>query len=243
MPASPSSTARPAASPLSIKALEMAEEKEAIAQFGSADSGASLGDILGAALKKARTRQEVTGPATVRPAPSRAMASRSPRESLARVFCCRSPRPRCALPRGRSAQAPALRALGGPGFDAGQVRGRTRSVRASAVPRPITARRAKVRRTVPRCVTVRLFRMPAGPTAAAESDRRMHGCRSDRRPPAPAPQADLLARRRRARPRRRGRRGRATSRRGATGGRSGDGPRSPGSRSTASSPATSAWPT
>jgi len=35
----------------SIKALEVAEEKEAIAQFGSADSGASLGDILGAALK------------------------------------------------------------------------------------------------------------------------------------------------------------------------------------------------
>ena len=38
---------------LSVKALEMAEEKEAIAQFGSSDSGASLGDILGAALKKA----------------------------------------------------------------------------------------------------------------------------------------------------------------------------------------------
>ena len=38
---------------LSIKALEVAEEKEAIAQFGSSDSGASLGDILGAALKKA----------------------------------------------------------------------------------------------------------------------------------------------------------------------------------------------
>jgi small subunit ribosomal protein S1 len=38
---------------VSIKALEMAEEKEAIAQFGSSDSGASLGDILGAALKKA----------------------------------------------------------------------------------------------------------------------------------------------------------------------------------------------
>ena len=36
---------------VSINALEMAEEKEAIAQFGSADSGASLGDILGAALK------------------------------------------------------------------------------------------------------------------------------------------------------------------------------------------------
>ena len=39
---------------VSIRALEMAEEKEAIAQYGSADSGASLGDILGAALK-ART--------------------------------------------------------------------------------------------------------------------------------------------------------------------------------------------
>ncbi|MDZ4054187.1 MAG: S1 RNA-binding domain-containing protein, partial [Phenylobacterium sp.] len=37
---------------LSIKALEMAEEKEAIEQFGSSDSGASLGDILGAALRE-----------------------------------------------------------------------------------------------------------------------------------------------------------------------------------------------
>src|SRR5258707_11229960 len=37
---------------LSIKALEVAEEKEAIAEYGSSDSGASLGDILGAALKK-----------------------------------------------------------------------------------------------------------------------------------------------------------------------------------------------
>ena len=37
---------------VSIKALEVAEEKEAIAQYGSSDSGASLGDILGAALKK-----------------------------------------------------------------------------------------------------------------------------------------------------------------------------------------------
>jgi small subunit ribosomal protein S1 len=40
---------------VSIKALEVAEEKEAIAQFGSSDSGASLGDILGAALNKAKT--------------------------------------------------------------------------------------------------------------------------------------------------------------------------------------------
>ena len=37
---------------LSIKALEVAEEKEAMVQYGSSDSGASLGDILGAALKK-----------------------------------------------------------------------------------------------------------------------------------------------------------------------------------------------
>ncbi|MBD3770534.1 MAG: 30S ribosomal protein S1 [Rhodobacterales bacterium] len=35
---------------LSIKALEIAEEAEAVAQYGSADAGASLGDILGAAL-------------------------------------------------------------------------------------------------------------------------------------------------------------------------------------------------
>jgi len=37
---------------LSIKAREIAEEKEAVAQYGSSDSGASLGDILGAALRK-----------------------------------------------------------------------------------------------------------------------------------------------------------------------------------------------
>src|SRR5215203_5335493 len=43
---------------LSIKALEVAEEKEAMAQYGSTDSGASLGDILGAALKKAKTTDE-----------------------------------------------------------------------------------------------------------------------------------------------------------------------------------------
>ena len=36
----------------SIKAREIAEEKEAVQQYGSSDSGASLGDILGAALKQ-----------------------------------------------------------------------------------------------------------------------------------------------------------------------------------------------
>ncbi|MEP4196644.1 MAG: 30S ribosomal protein S1 [Aliishimia sp.] len=38
---------------VSIKAREIAEEKEAVEQYGSSDSGASLGDILGAALKPA----------------------------------------------------------------------------------------------------------------------------------------------------------------------------------------------
>jgi small subunit ribosomal protein S1 len=37
---------------LSIKSLEMVEEKAAIEKFGSSDSGASLGDILGAALRE-----------------------------------------------------------------------------------------------------------------------------------------------------------------------------------------------
>ncbi|QMW21879.1 30S ribosomal protein S1 [Sandaracinobacteroides saxicola] len=39
---------------LSIKAMQIAEEKQQVAQYGSSDSGASLGDILGAALNKAR---------------------------------------------------------------------------------------------------------------------------------------------------------------------------------------------
>jgi small subunit ribosomal protein S1 len=38
---------------LSIKAREVEEDKQAMAEFGSSDSGASLGDILGAALNKA----------------------------------------------------------------------------------------------------------------------------------------------------------------------------------------------
>ncbi|MPZ55735.1 MAG: 30S ribosomal protein S1 [Rhizobiales bacterium] len=45
---------------VSIKALEVAEEKEAIAQYGSSDSGATLGDILGTALKRATEKPEKT---------------------------------------------------------------------------------------------------------------------------------------------------------------------------------------
>ncbi len=42
---------------VSIKALEMADDKEAIEKFGSSDSGASLGDILGAALAEKETKK------------------------------------------------------------------------------------------------------------------------------------------------------------------------------------------
>ena len=50
---------------LSIKALEIAEEQEAVAQYGSADSGASLGDILGAALASSGTPSEGKSQETV----------------------------------------------------------------------------------------------------------------------------------------------------------------------------------
>ena len=43
---------------LSIKAREMEEEKQAMAEYGSSDSGASLGDILGAALKRAQSKEK-----------------------------------------------------------------------------------------------------------------------------------------------------------------------------------------
>jgi small subunit ribosomal protein S1 len=43
---------------LSIKAREVQEEKEAMAEYGSSDSGASLGDILGAALRSKQQEEE-----------------------------------------------------------------------------------------------------------------------------------------------------------------------------------------
>ncbi|HYN40010.1 MAG TPA: 30S ribosomal protein S1, partial [Rhodospirillales bacterium] len=43
---------------LSIKARELDEEKQAVAAYGSSDSGASLGDILGAAIKEKRESAE-----------------------------------------------------------------------------------------------------------------------------------------------------------------------------------------
>lgn len=46
---------------LSIKAREMDEEKQAMAEYGSTDSGASLGDILGAALRQAQDEKANNG--------------------------------------------------------------------------------------------------------------------------------------------------------------------------------------
>lgn len=43
---------------LSIKAREMEEEKEALSTYGSSDSGATLGDILGTALSKAKSKTD-----------------------------------------------------------------------------------------------------------------------------------------------------------------------------------------
>ena len=43
---------------LSIKSMELADEKKAMKDYGSADSGASLGDILGAALEAKSSDKE-----------------------------------------------------------------------------------------------------------------------------------------------------------------------------------------
>jgi len=43
---------------MSIKAREVDEEKRAMAEFGSSDSGASLGDILGAAIRRRQSDAE-----------------------------------------------------------------------------------------------------------------------------------------------------------------------------------------
>jgi small subunit ribosomal protein S1 len=59
---------------VSIKALEIAEEKAAVKQYGSTDSGASLGDILGAALDKA-SQDGDEEPAEAEPAAKKAKAA------------------------------------------------------------------------------------------------------------------------------------------------------------------------
>lgn len=53
---------------LSVKAHEIKEEKEAMDHYGSSDSGASLGDILGAAMRKAGTDEDNASEAEAEPA-------------------------------------------------------------------------------------------------------------------------------------------------------------------------------
>jgi len=65
----------------SIKALEIAEEKEAVAQYGSTDSGASLGDILGAALNKAKGGEESEEEPAAKPKRKRATKSEAESEA------------------------------------------------------------------------------------------------------------------------------------------------------------------
>ena len=67
---------------LSIKANEIAEEKTAMAQFGSSDSGASLGDILGAAIReKQQETQEMIGDTPAPEAAAEAPAEDEPAEA------------------------------------------------------------------------------------------------------------------------------------------------------------------
>ncbi|MEM7226237.1 MAG: 30S ribosomal protein S1 [Pseudomonadota bacterium] len=59
---------------LSIKQREIAEEKQAMADYGSSDSGASLGDILGAAISKAAQEKADAGTDDAADAPAEAAA-------------------------------------------------------------------------------------------------------------------------------------------------------------------------
>ena len=69
---------------LSIKANEIAEEKTAMEQFGSSDSGASLGDILGAAIReKQQETQEMIGDTPAPEAAAEAPTEEEPAEEAA----------------------------------------------------------------------------------------------------------------------------------------------------------------
>ena len=71
----------------SIKALQIAEEKQAVAQYGSSDSGASLGDILGAALKERQAKGGAeAAPAEAKPK-AEAQAEKSRPSSGSRRRC------------------------------------------------------------------------------------------------------------------------------------------------------------
>ena len=74
---------------LSIKARETAEEKEAVQQYGSSDSGASLGDILGAALSRVNkkgdadedVKQEDDTDAAAEPEANKAKSTKRPKKA------------------------------------------------------------------------------------------------------------------------------------------------------------------
>ena len=64
---------------LSIKALQVAEEKQAMKDYGSVDSGASLGDILGAALEKKanNTEEKPKAKKTTKPSSKKALPKKT----------------------------------------------------------------------------------------------------------------------------------------------------------------------
>lgn len=64
---------------LSIKAREMEEERQAMSEYGSTDSGASLGDILGAALQQVKEKK-VAAEAKKEAAPKKEKAEKEPAE-------------------------------------------------------------------------------------------------------------------------------------------------------------------
>ena len=68
---------------LSIKAREVQEEKQAMAEYGSSDSGASLGDILGAALKRAQEATTGDDEAPVEAEEPAAEEAAAPEEAVA----------------------------------------------------------------------------------------------------------------------------------------------------------------
>ena len=84
----------------SIKAMQIAEEKQAVAQYGSSDFGASLGDILGAALKEkagkaaeepTKKKKQVTGKAAFLDGTPRQSCLRADKAFLTAYRCKRPP--------------------------------------------------------------------------------------------------------------------------------------------------------
>ncbi len=65
---------------LSIKAREMDDDKQAMAEFGSSDSGASLGEILGAAISKAQKGRGGEEEEKPEPKPKKSRAKAAPEE-------------------------------------------------------------------------------------------------------------------------------------------------------------------